>query len=126
MARTNKFPGRCGRGKAVAAGAGLLVKAGGRWAAACRTHEVPADLAPPAGWQVYRDGDRAIIGRSDWQTCYSMTYGVADAYTRAELRQALARAAAMNDAEALAAKRVFWTDARFEAADRRGMFGAAW
>lgn len=75
---------------------------------------------------VYRDGDRYIIGRSSWQTCYSMTFGVADAYSRSEVRAILADLAKLPAAKIDEMKEVFWTDERFEAADARGLFGPAW
>lgn len=55
-----------------------------------------------------------------------MTHGVAEAYSPAEAREAVAAAAAMSDAQAEAAKRVFWTDGRFETACDEGRYGPAW
>lgn len=120
----NKFPGVCECGKRVAAGAGAVAKVGGKWAVRCASHDIVP--APESRWMTYRDGDRVVIGRKDWQTCYSATYGVTVAYTREEVAAALTWAEGLTDAEAAAAKRYFETPYRFERADRRGMFGAAW
>lgn len=75
---------------------------------------------------IYRDGDRYIIGRAAWQTCYSMTYGVADAYSRSELRAAVAYVRGLTLAQIDAAKRTFWTDSRFDVACAKGLFGPDW
>lgn len=74
----------------------------------------------------YRDGDRFIIGRAAWQTCYSMTYGIADAYSRKEVSQIAADIRKMTKDQIEAAKRVFWTDDRFEQACADGLFGSEW
>ena len=130
MARTtsNKFAAKChGCGKRVGAGEGTLVAVAGKWAVRCgcdRAKAEPLDI--PSGWQVYRDGERVIVGKPEWQTCTSLTYGVRDAFGRTELREALAEAARMSDAEADARKRGFESWGRFESACDAGMFGATW
>ena len=75
---------------------------------------------------IYRDGDRYIIGRAAWQTCHSVTYGVADAYSRSELRGAVAYARSLTIAQLEAAKQTYWTDSRFETACAKGLFGPDW
>lgn len=82
---------------------------------------------PPANdLKTYRDGDRYIIGRASWQTCMSMTYGVADAYGRREARALIAEYSAMSAAAIDALKRSYETPYRFETACDDGHFGAAW
>ena len=134
--RTNKFPGRCECGIHVPAGVGQAVKtAAGKWVLRCTRHDGRNGVSPAAedaarvaraGWLAYRDGERWVIGRTDWQTCTSLTYGVADAYGRDEVHEALAGAAAVSDAEVEAAKRAFETPGRFERACGLGVFGPAW
>ncbi len=75
---------------------------------------------------IFTDTDRFIIGRRSDQTCYSMTTGVAEAYTKAEARRALNEARQMTEAQLEAAKRTYWTDGRFESACEAGRFGAEW
>ena len=70
---------------------------------------------------VYQDGDRFIIGRKAWQTCYSRTYGIADAYSRPEVREIAADVAKMSLSEIEAAKRVYWTDSRNLGYEHRSM-----
>lgn len=133
---TNTFPGRCECGIHVPARAGQAVKtAAGKWAVRCTRHDGRNGASPAAedaarvaraDWLAYRDGDRWVIGRADWQTCTSITYGVADAYDRDEVREALAAAAAMSDADAETAKRAFETPYRFERACGLGVYGPAW
>ena len=107
--RTNKFPGRRECGIHVPAGAGQAVKTtAGKWAVRRTRHDGRNGLSPAAedaariardGWIAYRDGERRVINRADWQACTSLTHGVADAYDRDEVREASA-AAAVSDAEA--------------------------
>lgn len=79
-----------------------------------------------ANLKVYRDDDRFIIGRPEWQGCHSMTYGVAVAFSRREAAEIIAECQGKSAAELDAMKRLYWTDGRFEEAEERGLFGAAW
>lgn len=124
---SNKFLGRCECGAHVPAGAGRTARSGGKWIVRCIGHAAGDEASRTrAGWVAYRDGERWVIGRADWQTCTSSTYGVTDAYSRDEVREALAAAGAMSDAEAEAAKRAFETPGRFERACGLGVFGPVW
>lgn len=77
-------------------------------------------------WQAYRDGDRWIIGAREWQgTAVSLTYGISEAYSRAEVQNDLAWAKA-NPEAATARKRAYDTYDRFESACDAGRFGPAW
>lgn len=76
--------------------------------------------------KIYRDGDRYIIGRAAWQTCMSMTYGVAETYSRRGARQVASELSNKPLADIEAMKQTFWTDERFEQGCDDGLFGAAW
>ena len=74
----------------------------------------------------YRDGDRFVVGLASWQDCRSRTYGVADAYSRRELRNVMADWSGKSPTEIESAKRHFTTNERFEDVCDAGEFGAAW
>lgn len=83
--RTNKFFGRCGAGgqdRRGQVGRTLHLSRGKQCASkrAGRLAGLPRRRATG-------------IERADWQTCTSLTYGVADAYDRDEVREALAAVA---------------------------------
>jgi hypothetical protein len=76
--------------------------------------------------KVFRDSDRFIIGAREWQTCLSMTMGVAEAYSVREAKALVQKWSSKSAQEIEAAKRVYWTDGRFEAACDAGRFGSPW
>ena len=78
-------------------------------------------------WNAYRDGDRYIIGPTEWQTsAVSLTYGIAEAWGRADAKSFIIWARAAPATEVEGRKRSFDTYDRFETACDRGDFGAAW
>jgi hypothetical protein len=76
--------------------------------------------------KIYQDQNRFIIGRSEWQSCLSMTVGVLETYSRKAAIAERKRLEALPLETLEAAKKTYWTDGRFEVACDAGRFGAAW
>lgn len=76
---------------------------------------------------IYRDGDRYIVGRPEWQgRGVSTTYGVGEAATRRQAAEMVERYGRMTPEELEPMKRHFDTWDRFEDACDAGRYGAAW